>query len=238
LWELVVIAGFLPRYLVPSFTDVLRALYYLIYTGVLPGNYAMSALRALLGFVLGTTVGIALGVSISAKSIQNLVQPVVTLLFTVPSVAWVPILIVWIGIKEIELPLATSFICSFPPVLYGTINSFRTVDIEQVEVARILGAKPRDILFRVVMPQVFLKLLPVIKVEAVMVWKTVFVTEMVALSTGLGYLAMVYATTLDMDKLLASIAVLSLTTLAIVQGFDYIESRFSRKWLGGVAWSR
>jgi len=238
LWELVTELGPIPRALVPSLTDVVSVFMSSSSVYLIAVNYGLTALRAFSGFVLGLAGGIGLGVLFSIRSMHNYIQPVATLFFAVPSVAWVPILIVWIGIKEFELPVAASFLCSFPPALYGMINALRTVDREQVDVAMVLGARPQTIFTRIVLPQALLKIIPLIKTEAVMAWKTVFVTEMIALSSGLGYLAMVYATTIEMSSLIAVVLVLALTTLAIVQVFDLIERRFSSRWVGESRWLR
>jgi len=238
LWELIAELGTAPRALVPAPTDVARVFMNLNSTYLIAVNYSLTAARALAGFILGLAGGIGLGVIFSIRSMHNYIQPVATLFFAVPSVAWVPILIVWVGIKEFELPVTASFLCSFPPVLYGMINALRTVDREQVDVAMVLGARPRTVFTKVVLPQALLKVIPLIKTEAVMAWKTVFVTEMIALSSGLGYLAMVYATTIDTSKLIAVVIVLALTTLAIVQLFDLIERKLSSRWVGELRWSR
>ena len=236
LWELTTYLGMFPRALVPSFTDVVKVFTAPATAHLILVNYGLTALRAFLGFTLGLVGGVGLGILLSIRSMHEYVQPIATLFFAVPSVAWVPLLIVWVGIKEFELPVLASFLCSFPPVLYGVINAMRTIDKEQVEVAMVLGAKPQTILARIVIPQALLKVIPLVKTEAVMAWKTVFVTEMVALSSGLGYLAMVYATTIEMSNLVAVVLVLALTTLAIVQVFDFIEKELSSRWLGGSEW--
>ena len=103
---------------------------------------------------------------------------------------------------------------------------------DQIEVALVLGAKPLFVFREIVLPQALLRLIPQIKTEAVMAWKTVFVTEMVALSSGLGYLAITYATAIEMDKLLAVTLIFTLTTLALIELFEHLERYLSNKWLG------
>ncbi|MCD6323533.1 MAG: ABC transporter permease subunit [Desulfurococcales archaeon] len=201
-------------------------------------NYGYTAVRALAGFALGLAAGIALGVALSAKGLSSFVQPIATIFFAIPSVAWIPLLIVWMGVKEMALPITASFLCSFPPVLYGTINAFRTADREEVDVALVLGARPTQVMKDIILPQALMKVIPVVKAEAVMSWKTVFVSEMVALSSGLGYLAMTYSSTLEVADLLAVISVLALTTLALIEGLDRVEATLVRRWLGGDSWSR
>jgi ABC-type nitrate/sulfonate/bicarbonate transport system permease component len=232
-WELAARLSPYPRTIFPAFTDVVRTFLSVSYLSLLARNYLYTAARALAGFLLGLFAGIGTGIASFTRKLGDYVQPVATLLFTVPSVAWIPLLIVWIGLKDFSLPIAASFLCSFPPVLYGMINSYRTIDKEQVDVAMALGAKPNTILWKIVLPQSILKILPLIKTEAVMTWKTVFVAEMVALSSGLGYLAMLYASTIETALLISVITVLSLTTLLIILFFDWLEKNLSSRWMGG-----
>ncbi len=235
LWEAVVRAGLLPHVLVPAPSDVVLFLINPSNAYLILVNLAWTAARATTGFLLGLVFGLGAGLLLSVKSLNEYLMPIATIFFAVPSIAWIPILIVWVGFKEFELPVAASFLCSFPPVLYGFVNAVRTMDPEQVGVAMVLGAKPLTIMRRIVIPQAFLKALPLIKTEAVMAWKTTFAAEMVALPTGLGALAMTYATTIETDGLIAVVAVLAAVTMVTVQVFDNLEKRIVSKWLGSKA---
>lgn len=237
-WEAIARSGIFPRALVPAATDVAAVFLDGENLSTILQNYGITALRATVGFFIGLIGGIGLGAIFSVRSMHNYIQPIATLFFAVPSVAWIPLLIVWIGVKEFELPVVASFLCSFPPVLYGMINALRTADRDQIDVAMVLGAKPSKVLKDIVLPQAFLKIMPLIKTEAVMTWKVVFVTEMVVLSSGLGYLAMVYATTLEMSMLIAVVSLLAINTLVIVRLIDHIEKELGRKWLGDKSWSK
>ncbi len=236
IWELTARIINNPLYPPPSEVALALALPKLYWA--LGTNYLLTATRALTGFATGLVAGIGLGILSSVKQGQDYLQPIATIFFVVPSVAWIPLLIVWVGIKPFELPVIASFLCSFPPVLYGTINALRTLNSDEVEAALSLGAKPTLIFKKLIIPQIVLKIMPLIKSEAVMAWKTVFVTEMVALSSGLGYLAIIYSETLEVSKLLAVISVLALTTLGIIQVLDKLESRLTTKWFGGEDWLR
>lgn len=236
-WEVLSRIPCLSSPLFPPFSVVLMKFIDLRFLHDLGLNYLYTLTRSLTGFTLGLVAGLGLGIAASARGLNDYIQPVATLFFAIPSVAWIPLLIVWIGMREYALPITASFLCSFPPVLYGSINAFRTVDKDEVEVALILGGTPRKVLKEVVLPQALLKVMPVIKAEAIMSWKTVFVTEMVALSSGLGYLAIVYSSTLEIASLLAVIGVLGLNTVFLIQFLDWVESLLASKWLGGgEAW--
>lgn len=231
-WEAAVRAGLLPHIIVPAPSDVALFLINPANARTILTNLAWTAARATAGFALGLAFGLAAGLLLSVKSINEYLMPIATIFFAVPSIAWIPILIVWVGFREFELPVVASFLSSFPPVLYGFVNAVRTMDPEQVGVAMVLGAKPSTVLRRIVIPQALLKTLPLIKTEAVVAWKTTFAAEMVALPTGLGALAMTYATTLETDGLIAVVAILAAITLTIVQGLDALEKRVVRRWVG------
>ncbi|MEM4487799.1 MAG: ABC transporter permease subunit [Desulfurococcaceae archaeon] len=228
LWEL------LARYFIqlpalfPPLTEIVGnfADYYFILA--LVNHYIKTLFRSTLGFIAGLLFGLITGLfMVIRKNMVDYVSPLATLMFSVPSVAWIPVLIVLIGINELTLPLVASFMCSYPPILYGVINSFRVFDKDLLDIANVYCTKKLTKYRYIVLPYILTLLLPSIKTEAIMVWKTVFVVEMLALSNGLGYIALLYATSLKMSHLLAVIFVLSMTLLAINSLIDTIEKRLT-----------
>jgi ABC-type nitrate/sulfonate/bicarbonate transport system permease component len=78
---------------------------------------------------------------------------------------------------------------------------------------------------------------PAVKIEAAMVWKTVFAVEMVAMPSGLGYLAMLYADLLDVTHVAAIVAVLTLTVIGIVHFVTFMEKRIlTERGFGVESW--
>lgn len=213
----------------PSFTQVVLSFADPLFLNLLLSNYLKTIYRSTLGFAMGIFLGVFTGILISLKpSLAEYMSPPVTLLFSIPSVAWIPVLIVLIGINEFTLPLAASFMCSYPPVLYGITNALRMLDADVMDVARVYCTKTSTRYKLVVFPLLLTRILPSIKTEAIMVWKTVFVVEMMALPNGLGYLALTYATTLRMPQLVAVILTLSMTLILINALIDATEQRFSK----------
>jgi NitT/TauT family transport system permease protein len=235
-WELIGRARIYPQYILPSFSEVACSFIDPEYLHILLENTALTMLRAGLGFLLGSLVGIVLGFIIVGLKLEEYVQPVASILFTIPTVALVPLLILWVGLDPIVLPVTTSFICSFPPILYGVLNAKRTVDLDLVEVALTLGADTWTTLIRVVAPISLLKIAPIIKTEAIMVFKTTLVVEMLALTSGLGHLLLMYSITIDVKHLLSTIIALSMIMAAIVETIDVAEKRVASKWIGERPW--
>lgn len=223
-----------PKTILPPFTQVLWNFTDRSFLAALLANYFQTLSRSLLGFAIGLLCGLLTGLAISIKhAVSDYVSPIATLMFSVPSVAWVPILIVLVGIDEFKLPLIASFMCTYPPILYGTINALRMFDRDQLDIASIYCLRHRTRYRFIILPQLLSRILPSIRTEAIMAWKTVFVTEMLVLPSGIGYLALLYASTLNMDKLFAVILVLALTLVLINTLIDKLEKNSSRV-LGGI----
>lgn len=235
-WELIGRARVYPSYILPSFSEVACSFMDEEYLHILLENTALTILRAGLGFLLGSLMGIILGFLIVGLKLEEYIQPAASILFTIPTVALVPLLILWVGLDPIVLPITASFICSFPPILYGVLNARRTVDLDQVEVALTLGANTWTTLTRIVAPISLLKITPIVKTEAIMVFKTTLVVEMLALTSGLGHLLLMYSITIDVKHLLSTIIALSIVIVAIVESIDVVEKRIASKWIGEMSW--
>ncbi len=187
--------------------------------------YVLTASRAITGYALGLLAGLALGLLAVALRIYALLEPLAAILASIPSIAWIPILIALVGVDEFRLPVLAAFMCSLPPILYEVFNAASAIDPEMVGVARSLGAHGVYLWRTIILPHVLERIYPGAKIEAIMSWKTVFAAEMIAVPSGLGYLAIVYADMLDMTKLLAVIAVLTGTIAAIIRVLTLIERR-------------
>ncbi|MEM1576965.1 MAG: ABC transporter permease subunit [Archaeoglobaceae archaeon] len=224
----------IPNTIFPPFSQVFVNFANQKFLESLIDNYLLTLIRSTLGFILGLALGLFTGLIITLRrSFDDYLSPIATLAFSVPSVAWIPILIVLIGINEFTLPLSASFMCTYPPILYGVVNTLKMFDRNQLDVADIYCAKRTTKYRLVILPQLIGRLIPMIKTEAVMAWKTVFVVEMVVLPNGIGYLALIYASTLRMDSLIAVVLVLALSLILINSIIGRVEKNFSQV-LGGV----
>jgi len=230
LWELIGELKIVPSYLFPSFSETLSALYSLAVSGRLGLNYFATLVRVLVGFGLGSSLGILTGLAIAyhEKSYWAFF-PMVALAYAVPAVAWIPLFIIWIGLNE-GLPIAVIFMCSFSPLVYIVSTSVRGLNPSIINVAKTLGCGDLDLTFRVLLPQILPSVMSGLKVEMGMAWRSCFVTEMVALSSGLGLLAIEAQTILRVDIILAVVLLLAVSNYAFQVLFEKIEIKILRKW--------
>ncbi len=230
LWELIPRVGAAPEYLLPPFTKVVYTLYTLTTNGVLIAEYIKTLVRVLTGFTLGVPTGLLIGLSVAfSPGFRDSFLPVLAFLAVIPVIALVPLLMIWVGMGE-ALPITAVLLCSSIPVAYNTASGVRSVDPEIIYVAKTLGAHGLKLATNILVPQSLPNLFSAMKIEAAMAWKTCFVTEMIAMSSGLGYFMLMAYSLLRVDMLLAALMVLVASTYIFHWSIDEFERSLLRKW--------
>ena len=191
IWEIVARLNLAPgHFFFPPFSTVVAEFYYLTVNGVLGRNFLSSLARVLIGFSTGSIAGLLMGTIMGWKDVANkALSPIVSLLYPIPALGWLPLLMLWLGVSE-ALPITIIFICSFFPIAYNTATGIRTVDKNYIQVARTLGASDMKILTTVVMPLALPNIFTGLRLEAGMAWRVIIAAEMVAIPTGIGALLM------------------------------------------------
>lgn len=214
----------------PPFTQVVKELWDLIATGVMGQNFAASLARVLVGLAAGTLVGVFVGVAMGWKRrVGSALGPIISLLYPIPALGWLPLLMIWIGINEL-LPIAIVFICSFFPICYTTATGIKNVDARFVRAARSLGASELRILATVVFPLALPHIFTGLRLEAGMAWRVIIAAEMVAIPTGVGALLMRAESLIRVDTILACLMVLSIMCFCFERGIFLLERRLTGRW--------
>ena len=124
IWEIVARLDLIPGQLFPPFSVVAQEFYSLIANGVLGRNFFSSLVRVLIGFCAGSIAGLAMGIIMGWKDVINkALHPIISLLYPIPTLGWLPLLMLWIGINEM-LPITLIFISSFFPIIYKVDTRF------------------------------------------------------------------------------------------------------------------
>ena len=230
-WEIVARLNLIPgHFLFPPFSAVVQEFYHLTANGVLGRSFLSSLVRVLIGFCAGSIAGLAVGIIMGWQDIINkALHPIISLLYPIPALGWLPLLMLWIGINEM-LPITIIFICSFFPVLYNTVTGIRNVDKDYVQVARTLGASDIKILTTVVMPLALPNIFTGLRLEAGMAWRVIIAAEMVAIPTGIGALLMKASSLIRIDIIIVCLIVLSVMTFSFEKFFEYMEAKLTTKW--------
>ncbi|MCD6264582.1 MAG: ABC transporter permease [Deltaproteobacteria bacterium] len=230
-WEVVARFRLIPgHFFFPPFTTVVQEFYNLTANGVLVDNFFSSLIRVLIGFSTGSIAGIVMGTLMGYKeNIDKTLHPIISLLYPIPALGWLPILMLWFGIGEM-LPIIIIFICSFFPVLYNTVTGIKTVDRNLIKAAKTLGASERNILTTIALPLALPSIFTGLRLEAGMAWRTIIAAEMVAIPTGIGALLMRAESLIRIDIVIVCLIVLAVMCLFFEKFFLYMEYRLTGKW--------
>ncbi len=231
IWEMAARLNFTPgQFSFPAFSTVLMEFYYLTANGVLGDSFLSSLVRVLIGFSTGSIAGLAVGIIMGWREVINkALNPIVSLLYPIPALGWLPLLMLWLGIGE-ALPITIIFICSFFPILYNTATGIKTVDRNYVQVARTLGASDIKILTTVAMPLALPNIFTGLRLEAGMAWRVIIAAEMVAIPTGIGALMMKAESLMRIDIIIVCLIVLAVMCLSFERFFAFLETRLTSQW--------
>ena len=172
----------------PSPEEVVLAGVELAENGLLSTYILISLQRVFLGFVIGATVGLALGalVGLSATA-SRLLGPTLGALRAVPSLAWIPLLIIYLGIFE-EPKITLIAIGAAFPVFTTVSGALRHVDPHIVEAGRAFGLGPARLLTTVQLPAVVPSIVSGLRLALAQAWLFLVAAELIASSMGLGFL--------------------------------------------------
>jgi NitT/TauT family transport system permease protein len=231
IWELAARLDFIPgNFLLPPFSKVVMEFYSLSASGVLGENFLRSLIRVLIGFSAGSIAGIVVGTLMGwNKAMDSALNPIISLFYPIPTLGWIPLLMLWVGINEM-LPITLIFLCSFFPVLYNTVTGIKNVDKEYVKAARSLGASDMKALTTVVFPLALPNIFTGLRLEAGMAWRVIIAAEMVAIPTGIGALLMRAESLIRIDIIIVCLIVLALMCFAFEKFFEYLETRITARW--------
>ncbi len=230
-WEIVARLDLVPgQFFLPAFSEVMRELILLTGEGILTDHLLKSGLRVLIGFCAGSMAGVAIGVAMGWNETMNrTLHPVLSLLYPIPALGWLPLLMIWVGIGEM-LPILIVFICSFFPILYNTVTGIRGVSRDFIKAARTLGASDTRILMTVILPIALPNIFTGLRLEAGMAWRVIIAAEMVAIPTGIGALMMKAESLMRIDIIIVCLMILSVVCFSIERLFLYIEERLTKEW--------
>jgi ABC-type nitrate/sulfonate/bicarbonate transport system permease component len=184
----VVVFGLFNPIFLPGPWVVLQALVRLAVKGELWGHVAATLQRVALGFTTGAGLAIALGLPCGYfRAVRNLVEPVVELLRPIPPLAMLPLFIVWVGIGEASKVGFITY-ATFFPMFLTTVSAVGRLDPLLVRAAQSLGARPRQLFFRVILPAALPEILTGLRLGIALSFFVIVISEFIGAEQGLGFL--------------------------------------------------
>jgi sulfonate transport system permease protein len=188
IWEIVVWLGLSNGRLLPPPSKVFMTIAELARSGELGRHVLATLTRVVVGFGLGVIAGTLLGAISGYWSLaRRLLDPTVQALRAIPSIAWVPLFILWLGIFETS-KITLIAVGVFFPVYLGVMGAIRSVDRKIVEVGRIFRLSGPAMIRRILLPAVLPAYVVALRVGLGLGWMFVVAAEFMGASEGLGYL--------------------------------------------------
>lgn len=229
LWWLVTTFGDVDAKFLPSPTDVLQAFGQLWSTGDLQKDTVASLWRVGVGFLLAAVASIPVGVLMgSFASIRALLEPLFGLIRYMPAAAFIPLLILYLGIGE-EPKIALIFIGVFFFNSLMVMDTVKFVPKDLIEATYTLGGNRLQTLLQVIFPYVLPGIIDACRINLAAAWQLVIISELIAATEGLGRRISVAGRFLKTDEIFVGLIVIGVIGLTFDLFFQYLL-RVSCKW--------
>jgi NitT/TauT family transport system permease protein len=202
-------SGWFPAVLLPTLPTVARTLVTALADGTLIHHALSTLYRVLLGFALAIVVALPLGILMARfKRIENFVLPLASALMPIPSLAWVPVFILWFGLGNTVSVLVVFYAATFP-MLLNTWSGVRSVNPLWLRAAGAMGANENALFWKVIIPGASPFIITGARQAFLRAWIAVVGAEALAASDwGLGWVIFDAKEFLNADLMLASLAVI------------------------------
>ncbi|WP_439851298.1 ABC transporter permease [Pseudomonas syringae] len=208
LLEVIVRIGWLPSYQMPAPSEILLTLRDLA-DGALWKHISASLLRVLSGFLIGASLALVFAAWVGlSREAEAYLEPTFAGLRSIPSLAWVPLLLLWLGIGETSKIVLIAIGAFFPVYLNG-VAAIRGIDRKLVEVGQMYGFSRYRLTRRILLPAALPGLFTGLRSGMSLAWMFLVAAELIAATKGLGYLLSDGRETSRPDIVLAAIIVLA-----------------------------
>ncbi|MCT1578960.1 ABC transporter permease [Oceanobacillus kimchii] len=226
-WEVLSRFGYFPTYLLPAPTTVVGTIINLAEDGSLSGHVGITLYRVFAGFFLGTAAALILGGLVGLyRKAELLFDPLIQAFRAIPSLAWVPLFILWMGIGEVSKITMIS-VGVFFPVYLNIISGITGVDRKLIEVGKMNRLSTFQLVRRIILPASLPSFLTGLRSGLGLGWMFVVAAELMGASQGLGYLLIAGQNTLSPETILASILLFAF----IGKGTDWILKKLESRTL-------
>jgi taurine transport system permease protein len=234
-WVVICELEIVPPLFWPSPWAVLKKFYVIALEGyrghTLAGHFLISLYRVMSGFLLGCIFGVLLGITMGLSSIvRGLFDPIIELYRPVPPLAYIPIIIIWMGIGD-GGKIMLLFLATFAIMVINARSGVRSVTVEKIHAAYSLGATRWQVLRHVILVNALPEIFTGMRVSMGVCWATLVAAEMVAATAGLGWMVLNAARYLRTDIVIMGVIVMGI----IGYGFDLIMRLLEKKlipWKG------
>jgi taurine transport system permease protein len=227
LWALAAGLKLVSPVFLPSPLAVLKAIYGVFTVGFVDSTllqHTGASLFRIFGALLAAIViGVPAGLAIAVSRVgKGILDPIVEFLRPLPPLAYLPLVIIWLGIGEAS-KIAVIALAMLPPVIISTVSGVKSTSKDHVNAARSFGATRWQLLLHVILPSTVPSILTGVRIALGAGWSTLVAAELIAATRGLGFMIQSAAQFLVTDIVIAGIFVIALIAFLFEILARYVE---------------
>lgn len=236
LWQLLAMNDWLVGRYTPSPTEVLEAFFFKLENvgpdGNLLGKNILTSLQiSMSGFLLAVLIGVPLGLLMGwYRLLDRFVRPIFEIVRPIPAVSWIPLMIVWIGVG-LEAKAVIIFLTAFIPCVLNSYTGIRQTSTALINVAKVYGASNFYTFIHVGVPSAVPLIFAGMRVALASSWGCLVAAEMLAASSGLGYMINMGRNFGRADVVVLGMIIIGLIGYTFTAIFSLIEKKVVR---GGI----
>lgn len=224
-WWVSTACGWINPLLLPSPSDVADCFVQMLSSGEYAGHIAASLSRALSGYVLSALTALMLAWIFSRRpQLEPVGHYTLEALRVIPPLSLVPLLILWMGIGEAP-KLMIVVLATFFPVYLTSLTAFRRTDAHHLELAQVLRLTERETFFHIRLPAALPELMTGLRLGFGYAWRALIGAELIAASSGLGYLIEDASELSQSDRMMVGILTIAVLGIVADQLFYSIARR-------------
>jgi sulfonate transport system permease protein len=229
-WQIATTRGWLAPQILPSPATVAATLIDLATGGDIATNLAISLWRIVSGFIIGAGAGIVFGIALGVSPrLEQYLGPSFRAVAQVPSLGWLPFLILIFGIGETLNYVIIAKAC-FVQVVLNTAGGIRNIPRQYIEVADAFRLTRSTRIFRLILPAALPQVFSGVRLALSHAWIALIVVEMLADTEGVGYMMTWGRTLFQIDVVIAGMVVIGVIGFLMDAGLRRVEQRL-RRWV-------
>jgi sulfonate transport system permease protein len=224
-WEVLARAGWVTPQVLPAPSKVVATAIKLATSGSLLTDLGVSLLRAVAGFTIGGGIGFALGTLVGFSRVaEAAIDRSVQMIRAIPFLAVLPLVIVWLGVGEVEKIFLVALGVAFP-IYINTTLGIRQIDPKLIELGRVQGLSRLELIRRIILPGALPSILTGVRYALATAWLALVVAETIGAQSGIGFLAMDAREFLRTDVIVLTIVIYALIGVAADAIARWLERR-------------
>lgn len=233
-WSVTVLAQWVPAAVLPAPWTVLDSLVVEAASGRLLHHIISSAARLVIGFGVGATAGVVLGCLLGAVApVRHALMPVIEMLRPIPPLAWIPLALIWFGIGEPSKWFLIALTVSFP-VLVATMRGIQATPRNLVWAARMMDVERAKLVFGVLLPAAAPDVVTGLRLGWTLGITILVGAEMIAASSGLGFMIIDGMNSSRFDHVIGGILVLGALSVLTDGLFALLVRSRVLRWHAGL----